>query len=138
ECAQAGGVVAGKYAVPLKYNVRNLFVRKVSTSMTVLGISLVVAVFLLVMSLAEGVRRTFEAPVSSRALVALRVGAQSDVMSFINREEYEAIRTLPGIERSTTGEPLVSPEIVVLVNLARRDGKKTNVILRGVEPSAFL
>lgn len=126
-----------KSSIPLKYNVRNLFVRKVSTTMTVLGISLVVAVFLLVMSLAEGVKKTFESPVSARAIVALRVGAQSDVMSIIGREEYEAIRTLPGIERDASGAPFLSPEIVVLVNLARKDGKKTNVILRGVEPAAF-
>jgi putative ABC transport system permease protein len=125
-------------AIPLKYNLRNLFVRRVSTSMTVLGISLVVAVFLLVMSLAEGVRKTFEAPVSTRSIVALRVGAQSDVMSVITREEYEAVRTLPGIDRAPSGEPLVSPEIVVLVSLPRKDGRKTNVILRGVEPEAFL
>jgi len=126
-----------KNSIPLKYNVRNLFVRNVSTTMTVLGISLVVAVFLLVMSLAEGVKKTFESPVSTRAIVALRVGAQSDVMSIIGREEYEAIRTLPGIERDASGAPFLSPEIVVLVNLARKDGKKTNVILRGVEPAAF-
>ena len=126
-----------KSSIPLKYNVRNLFVRKVSTTMTVLGISLVVAVFLLVMSLAEGVKKTFESPVSARAIVALRVGAQSDVMSIIGREEYEAIRTLPGIERESSGVAYLSPEIVVLVNLARRDGKKANVILRGVEPAAF-
>ncbi len=127
-----------KAAIPLKYNFRNLFVRRVSTSMTILGISLVVAVFLLVMSLAEGVRKTFEAPVSTRSIVALRVGAQSDVMSVITREEYEAVRTLPGIDRAPSGGPLVSPEIVVLVSLARKDGRKTNVILRGVEPEAFL
>lgn len=124
-------------AIPLKYNWRNLFGRKVSTAMTVLGIALVVAVYLLVMSLAEGVRKTFEAPVSAHSVVALRVGAQSDAMSVISREEYESIRTLPGIARGPKGEELVSPEIVVLINVARKDGKKTNVIVRGVTPVAF-
>lgn len=126
-----------KSSVPLKYNLRNLFVRKVSTTMTILGISLVVGVFLLVMSLAEGVKKTFQVPGSSRTIVALRVGAQSDVMSVIGREEYEALSTLPGIERDRSGAPLLSPEIVVLVNLPRKDGRKTNVILRGVEPAAI-
>jgi putative ABC transport system permease protein len=124
-------------ALPLVYNWRNLFGRRISTSMTVLGIALVVAVFLLVLSLAEGVRKTFASPVSSRAIVALRVGAQSDAMSVLSRSEYENVRTLPGIEQGSTGQPLVSPEIVVLINRARRDGKKTNVIVRGVEPVAF-
>lgn len=125
-------------AIPLRYNMRNLFVRRVSTSMTVLGIALVVAVFLLVMSLAEGVRKTFEAPVSPLSIVALRVGAQSDVMSVITREEFEAVQTLPGIDRTPSGRPLVSPEIVVLISLPRKDGRKANVVLRGVEAEAFL
>jgi putative ABC transport system permease protein len=124
-------------ALPALYNWRNLFGRRISTSMTIGGIALVVAVFLLVMSLAEGVRKTFASPVSPRAIVALRVGAQSDAMSVLSRSEYEAIRTLPGIEQDTAGRPLVSPEIVVLINVSRRDGKRTNVIVRGVEPVAF-
>ena len=37
--------------IPLKYNVRNLMVRKISTGMTVFVISLVVTVFLFVLSL---------------------------------------------------------------------------------------
>jgi ABC-type lipoprotein release transport system permease subunit len=123
--------------IPLKYNWRNLFVRRVSTTMTILGVALVVTVFLLVMSLAEGVRKTFQSTVSERDLVVLRVGAQSDVQSIITRDEYESIRTLAGIERDAEGNPLVSPELVVLINIARQDGKKTNVIVRGVEPVAL-
>jgi putative ABC transport system permease protein len=124
-------------AIPLKYNVRNLVVRKVSTGMTVLGISLVVTVFLLLMSLAEGVRRTLTTTVSPRNLVVMRVGSQSDVQSYVSRDQFEAIRTLPDIERDAQGDQLLSPELVVLVNLTRKDGKRTNVMVRGVTPAAF-
>src|SRR5437867_1878456 len=124
-------------AIPIKYNLRSLFVRKVSTGMTVLGVALVVTVFLLVMSLAEGVRKTFHTSVSPLNLLVMRVGAQSDVQSFVQKEQYENIRTLPGIARDEQGQPLVSPEIVALINIPRKDGKKTNVIVRGVEPVAF-
>ena len=44
-------------AIPLKYNFRNLMVRKVSTGMTVFVICLVVTVFLFVLSLWSGVTR---------------------------------------------------------------------------------
>jgi len=124
-------------AIPLKYNLRSLMVRKVSTGMTILGVALVVTVFLLVMSLAEGVRKTFTTAVSPLNLLVMRVGAQSDVQSFVEKEKYESVRTLPGIARDEQGQPLVSPEVVALINLPRRDGKKTNVIVRGVEPVAF-
>jgi ABC-type lipoprotein release transport system permease subunit len=123
--------------IPLKYNLRNLLVRRISTLMTILGVSLVVVVFLLVMSLAEGVRRTFRTNVSPLNVIVMRVGAQTDVQSFIERDRYEVIRNLPGVARDAQGEPLVSPEVVPLINIPRRDGKKTNVIVRGVTPAAF-
>jgi putative ABC transport system permease protein len=124
-------------AIPLRYNWRNVFGRKLATGMTVAGIALVVAVYLLVLSLAEGMRKTFAAPVSSRAIVALRVGAQSDSMSILSLEEAEAIRTLPGIELDPQGRRLVSPEIVVLIRVPRKDGRKTNIVVRGVQDEAF-
>ncbi len=123
--------------IPIKYNLRNLVVRKVSTGMTVLGIALVVTVFLLVMSLAEGVRKTLTTTVSAKNVIVLRVGAQSDVQSYVSRDQFEAIRTLEGIERDKDGQPLVSPEVVVLINIPRKDGKRTNVIVRGAGPEAF-
>jgi putative ABC transport system permease protein len=123
--------------IPLKYNLRNLVVRKVSTGMTVLGIALVVTVFLLVMSLAEGVRKTLSTTVSPLNVVVLRVGAQSDVQSYVSRDQFEAIRTLDGIAKGQDGQPVVSSEMVVLINIPRRDGKRTNVIVRGVDPIAF-
>lgn len=123
-------------AIPLKYNLRNLFVRRVSTVMTILGVSLVVVVFLLVMSLAEGVRKTFRTSVSPLNLVVTRVGAPSEVQSFIEKQRYEVILGLPGIARGPNGEPLVSPEVVPIINLPRRDGKKSNIIVRGVTPVA--
>jgi putative ABC transport system permease protein len=67
----------------------------------------------------------------------MRVGAQSDVQSVVLNEQYETIRTLNGISRDEQGQPLVSPEVVALINIPRKDGKKTNVIVRGVEPAAF-
>src|SRR4029450_2918409 len=124
-------------AIPIRYNLRSLLVRKLSTGMTVLGVALVVTVFLLVMSLAEGVRKTFTTSVSPLNLLVMRVGAQSDVQSVVLNEQVETIRTLSGISRDEKGQPLVSPEVVALINIPRKDGKKTNVIVRGVEPAAF-
>src|SRR4030095_11389354 len=115
-------------AIPLKYNLRSLLVRKVYTGMTILGVALVVTVFLLVMSLAEGVRKTFTTAVSPLNLLVMRVGAQSDVQSCVEKEKYESLRTLPGIARDDQGQPLASPEVVALINLPRKDGKKTNDI----------
>ena len=121
-------------AIPLKYNVRNLLVRKVSTGMTVLVVCLVVAVFLFVLALWQGVERTLSVTASTRNVLAMRVGSQAEMQSVVTRDAYEMIRTLPGIERTAKGEPMVSPELIVLINIPRADGKMTNVIVRGLAP----
>ena len=43
-------------AIPISYNIRNLLVRWRSTVMTALSIGLVVAVFIIIMSLAQGLK----------------------------------------------------------------------------------
>ena len=125
-------------AIPLKYNLRNLFVRKVSTGMTVFVIALVVTVFVVIMSLVEGIKKTLSKSVSDRNVLVMRVGAQSEMQSFVTTAQIETLKTLPGVERSGHGDPLASPELVVLINTPKRDGTKTNVQIRGVElPVAF-
>jgi putative ABC transport system permease protein len=121
-------------AIPLKYNSRNLLVRKVSTGMTVLVISLVVAVFLSVLSLAQGVTRTLSVTSSTRNVLTMRIGSQAEMQSVITRDQADQIRSLPGIERDAKGEPMISPELLTLINLPRQDGKMTNVQIRGIAP----
>ena len=61
-------------AIPLKYNLRNLVARKISTGMTAFVIGLVVAVFLCVLALVQGVTRTLSVTASTRNVIAMRVG----------------------------------------------------------------
>ena len=48
-------------AIPIAYNLRNLMVRKTTTSMTALGIALSVAVLLAILALVEGLRTSLAA-----------------------------------------------------------------------------
>ncbi len=122
--------------IPLKYNIRNLFVRKVTTTLTVLGIGLVVAVFLAVMALAEGLTNVFASSGSDRNLLILRQNSQSELQSGISREQVPLILSLPGIEKDTDGKPLASAELVVILNLDKADGGSSNVSMRGVQEKA--
>jgi putative ABC transport system permease protein len=121
-------------AIPIKYNARNLVNRKVSTGMTVLVICLVVTVFLFVLALWQGVTRTLSVNASTRNILTMRVGSQAEMQSVVTRDSYEMIRALPGIERNAKGEPLVSPELLTLINTKRLDGQSSNVQIRGVGP----
>ncbi len=124
-------------AIPLKYNIRNLFVRKVSTGMTVFVICLVVTVFLFVLSLWNGVTRTLSTNASDRNVVVMRVGSQAEMQSVITRDSAETIRSLPGIERNAEGQPLVSAELLTLINTPRLDGKTTNIQVRGTSSAGM-
>jgi putative ABC transport system permease protein len=122
-------------AIPLKYNIRNLFARKTSTGMTAFVIGLVVAVFLCVLALVQGVTRTLSVTASTRNVLAMRVGSQAEMQSVITRDQAEQIGALPGPERNAAGKPFVSPELLTLINVPRADGKSfSNVQIRGMAP----
>jgi len=122
-------------AIPLKYNLRNLVARKASTGMTAFVIGLVVAVFLCVLALVQGVTRTLSVTASTRNVLAMRVGSQAEMQSVITREQADQMQSMPGPERNAAGAAFVSPELITLINVPREDGKTfSNVQVRGMAP----
>jgi putative ABC transport system permease protein len=122
-------------AVPLKYNLRNLVARKASTGMTAFVIGLVVAVFLCVLALVQGVTRTLSVNASTRNVIAMRIGSQAEMQSVITRDQADQMSAMPGPERSASGAAFVSPELITLINVPRDDGKTfSNVQVRGMAP----
>jgi len=122
-------------AIPLKYNLRNLVARKGSTGMTAFVIGLVVAVFLCVLALVQGVTRTLSVTASNRNVIAMRIGSQAEMQSVITRDQAEQMQAMPGPERSGTGAAFVSPELITLINVPREDGRTfSNVQVRGMAP----
>ena len=70
-------------------------------------------------------------------LVVLRKGATSDGSSQVTREAAQTLRALAGVARGADGTPLVSRELVNQPFIRTRDGGRENVLVRGVEPTAF-
>lgn len=123
-------------AIPLSYNVRNLMVRKTTTIMTALGIGLTVAVLVAVLSMVEGLRSAFEATGHPRQILVMRKGGNSELTSVISRSGFlEAVKYRAGIEKSSSGEPMASPELVQVLNLPSKDAPDgMNVTVRGLLP----
>ncbi len=122
-------------AIPIKYNLRNLRVRWHLTLATTLGVALVVAVFIMVMALAHGLKSTYINTGDPRNLLVLRKGSTAESSSQITHDEVRVIKYLGGIARNAHGDPLASAEIVVLINQARIDHSGfANVLVRGVGP----
>jgi putative ABC transport system permease protein len=122
-------------SLPLTYNIRNLIERKGTTLMTALGIGLTVAVLVTAMALTAGLKSVFAGSGDPRQVLILRKGADAELTSTVSEDAYQIIRRLPGIALSPTGEPMVSPEGLTVVNLPSVDSPEgMNVTVRGMLP----
>src|SRR5882757_7379396 len=120
------------------YNLRSMVVRKGTAAMTAMGIAMVVAVFVMTLSIAQGFQSTLVASGSPQNTIIMRKGATSENVSAIGKPELPLIQTFPQIARDATGRPLASPELVVIISLPRiTDAQPANVPVRGVGPLAF-
>jgi putative ABC transport system permease protein len=124
--------------LPLSYIARNLWVRRVTTVLTALGMALVVYVFATVLMMSEGIRATLVATGQPDNVIVLRKGAGAEINSGIARNQASVIEALPGIATDELGRRLVSKEPVVLNNLPKRgSGKPSNVTVRGTSEAAL-
>ncbi|MBC8097317.1 MAG: ABC transporter permease [Akkermansiaceae bacterium] len=122
-------------ALPLRYNLRNVFIRWRSTLSTIIGVALVVAVYILIQSLAVGLEKSGRNTGDPRNLMIVRKGSTAESSSQVNRAQVKTIQYLPQIARDERGQPLISADIVVLISLPRRDGTgEANVTMRGLSP----
>lgn len=122
-------------AIPISYNIRNLFVRKTSTLMTAGGIALVVAILIMSLALAHGFRATLVMTGREDNAIVIRTGAGSEIQSGVAREAARVIELDEGVARMPGGRPLAVSEAVVLTNLTRRSNAalSSNVVIRGVD-----
>jgi putative ABC transport system permease protein len=124
-------------ALPITYSFRSLGVRWKSTLLTTIGIGLVVAVFVGLLSMASGFRLALRASGSPENAIVLEKGALSELGSSFSKAAGDWVANDPRIARGGDGTPLVSPELVAVVALPRRDGELTNIGIRGVTPASF-
>jgi putative ABC transport system permease protein len=124
-------------AIPLKYNVRSLLVRRISTAMTGGGIALVVAVFVIVMALVAGLNSAISDTGDPDNLIVLRKGATTETYSAVQIDQFDAMKFLPQIRREADGSVDASPELPVQALMERVGGGRDNIVIRGVLPIAL-
>jgi putative ABC transport system permease protein len=113
--------------------------RRLGTSLVVvIGIAGVVGVLVSVLAMAEGFRHTLASTGRSTRVMMLRAGSDAELSSGVARDQAIVLGSLPAIARDAAGHPLVSAEIVVMVDLPRKGQvDPNNVPFRGVQPAAF-
>jgi len=120
--------------IPVKYNIRNLRVRWVTTLMTVVGTGLVVWATVLSFGLSDGLEHALRISGDKLDLIVLRKGSTEETSSNIDQNLAREVATLDGIARDDAGQPLCSAEFVTILTKPRRhNGGTTNLIVRGLQ-----
>lgn len=124
--------------IPFTYNLRNLWTRRLTTILTVGGISLVVFVFASVLMLSQGVEDTLVATGSEDNVIIIRKGSTSELLSAVGREQIGIIATFPEVATLSDGKPYATSDVVTMTNLYKKGTRAMgNITIRGVSQTAF-
>ena len=125
--------------IPLKYSLRNLQNRKLTTALTVVGVGLVVFVFAAVLMMAHGVEKTLVATGSEENILVSRKASNGEISSILDGETVNIILSMDQVAKTPSGAPLATKDIATVINLPKTDHVGiTNVTVRGVSPEAFV
>jgi putative ABC transport system permease protein len=125
--------------IPIKYNVRSVMARKVSSLMTVLGVGMVVWASIFAFGLSTGLDNTLQIAADPLDVIVLRKGSTSEAVSAVTESAAREIKALSGIATDDDGNPLAASELVVFGYLPRVGSTQpVNVAVRGVDPTSPL
>ncbi len=123
--------------VPIKYNIRNLRVRWVTTLMTVIATGWVVWATVLTFGMTDGLEHALRISGDALDVIVMRKGSDSETSSAIESSTAREIANLPGIAKGAGDQPQCSTEFVTILTKPRRNnGGTTNLIVRGVDSVA--
>jgi len=104
-----------------------------ASSVIVIGIAGVVAVLVSVLAMAAGFRHTLADGGRQDRAIILRGGSEQELNSNLTRTDIATIGNAPGLLKDGSGKPVLSSELVTVVNVPKIDtGTDANVTLRGV------
>lgn len=124
--------------IPIKYNLRNLVVRKTTTLASGLGLALVVFVLSSVLMLSKSVERTLGRSAAEDVAVVLRKGSDTEMSSGLATSQIGVIAATPGVARGEDGQAIASGELIVVILLEKLGAEgMSNVQIRGVQDNVM-
>lgn len=122
--------------IPLYYIWKNFRSRKLTTGITIAGISLVVFVFAAVLMMAGGIKQTLSSTGAADNVIVTRKSSTGEVTSIIDRAAADLISTMPYVRKDASGKAMMSNDAVTIINAPKRGGGMSNLTIRGIsEPS---
>jgi ABC-type lipoprotein release transport system permease subunit len=124
--------------VPLKYNVRNLFVRWPITLLTGMAFVLVVGLLTVMLAFVNGMSHLTEGSGHPGNVMILSDGATDELFSNLVYSDTSNIDRQPGVITDSQGRPLCSREVYIVVNqpIPSEEGKSNRrrfVQVRGID-----
>jgi len=132
-------VLVRREGVPVIYNLRSLLKRRLTTSVTLVGLVLVTFVLTSALMLAGGMQRTMASTGDPLVLKVLQGGNPNELTSHISVEQAQLLAAAPEAAVDAKGTPLASAELVVpvLVPRANAQSESASLLVRGVSEMAF-
>ena len=125
-------------ALPLAYNVRNVWQRRRTSLLGVGGIALVVAVAAVLMAMSEGFATALRSTGRAGNAIVVQRGSTSELTSSVRLDHRNLLLGHALVARAPGGRALASWESVRMMKLpGGPGGRRTNVTLRGVTPLGF-
>ncbi|MEO1575820.1 MAG: ABC transporter permease, partial [Pseudomonadota bacterium] len=116
-----------------KMNVLSLPRRLWMSLAAVFAVSVVVAVLLSFLAMAEGFEQTLAGTGSENIAIVTRIGSQSELNSSLSRDTVNLLVTSPGIAADAEGDPIYSAELYVIVDGIKRSSQtEANIPMRGI------
>ena len=109
-----------------------------AASVVIVGIAGVVGVLVALFAMAQGFQSTLVETGNVDTAIVLRGGSQTELSSGLDHNATVVIANEPQVKRDGHGQPIASPELVVIASLPKKSsGTDANVELRGVGQGAW-
>ena len=123
--------------IPIKYNVRNLVVRKTTTIAAAFGLALVVFVFAASLMLSESIKRTLGRSASPDTAIVLRKGSSSEMESGVDENQINLVLAQAQQVGAAKNPPGIAEILVVIALDKLGTTGVSNVTVRGVTEDVF-
>ena len=109
-----------------------------AASVVVVGIAGVVGVLVALFAMAQGLQSSLIETGSNDAAIVLRANSQTELNSVLDHDATVIIGGEPQVARDAQGQPIASPELVVVASLPKKTTRlDANVEVRGIGEEAW-
>ena len=123
--------------VPLRYNVRSLMVRKVTTFATAAGIALVVFVFAAAGMLNEGVNAALVQAARTDTVIVLRKGSDAELASSMTNDQLNLLRGNSAVATGAPGGGVIGEVVLILTPELANGSGISNLAVRGMPAEGY-